>query len=533
MSTIVTDYVYFDVNLVNANLDYDNMLCFDNIYTIQAAGGLVEGIDCGIDKTYTYSGDPIALGNLMDGNYLRIGVDRPNEFQDNCYHLVFEFSYTDLVGNTCSYFGELEVIFPQVDNDNYTCGNIEYAGQENCEFPDLLFSPIEQVENFQNSFQGTYTSNCDNDFPIDVGDIFPAGDFGFCIPVPVNGCTEIEMNDCPGGDSNDCVNAADLLALRKLILGITLETPNPYGGLLSDINQNGSVSTLDLVVIQRHILGLETPWTDAVGDCVIFDPTSEGLDGEELDGVSGWSDYDFDYTVEVCDGEDFEILVGVLGDVNGDCPCDIVDGLVSDDDQGEELTFTYDRDNSKFNVPSTYFYDMVLDIEGNINSIDVAEQLSNNALIEVYQREEGYTITINCIDSHPISLGECMSLISCEFTGQIEFTDKSYVVDENVKLRELDLNLEMSNPRSSREEADLGFISLEVINDLVFIRQKGDGVTELSLYTYEGTLVYSQEVSSENRSIDLSSYFNHNSHGKLFFIVGRKNGEIKVMKLIR
>lgn len=532
MSTVVTDYVYFDVNLVNGNLDYDNMLCFDNIYTIQAAGGLVEGTDCALDKTYTYSGDPIALGNLMDGNYLRIGVDRPNEFQDNCYHLVFEFSYTDIVGNICSYFGELEVVFPQINSSNYTCGNIEYAGQEECTFPNPVFDDPVQYENFANSFQGTYTSTCANEFPIDPLDILPF-DGDFCIPVPVNGCTEIEMNDCPGGDSKDCVNAADLLELRKLILGVTLETSNPYGGLLSDINQNGSASTLDLVAIQRHILGLETPWAGAVGDCVVFDPTSESLNNADLDGVSGWSDYDFAYTVEVCDGEEFEILVGVLGDVNGDCPCDIVDGLVGDDDQGKKLTLTYDKDNRNFIVPSTYFYDMVLDIEGDINSISIIEQLSNNALIEVHQREDGHIITINSSDSNPISLQECLSLISCDFDEDIQLTEKSYVIDENFKLRELDLDVEMSTPRSSSQEVDANQISLELINDFVYINQEGDGVTELSLYTYEGSLLYNQEVTSEYNSVDLSSYFNHTSLGKLFFIVARKNGELRVQKLIR
>jgi hypothetical protein len=526
MSTIVTNDVSLDINLVDAELNFENLICFDNM-SILWDGGIDIGTECGVDKTLKYNGQEIALGDLMDGHYIRVRVDRPNEFQNHCYNFVFEFSYTDISGNTCSYFGDLVLAFPSIINDNYVCGSIDYAGKETCEFPDLLISPLEQVENFQNAFQGTYTGICGHEFPMLSPEIYPNGE-EICFIVPPGGCTEIEMTDCPNGNTNQCITAADLVELRKLVLGITAQTPNPFGGLLSDVNNSGSISTLDLVHIQRHILGIDFPGS-RIGDCVIFDPNSEGLADEDLEGLGGWSN--FDYSVEICDGEDFEIVLGVIGDVNGDCPCDIIDG-VSPDDKDEDVQITLNQSKTALIAPSLSFYDLALEIEGQISNISVSENVSPNTRIEVLQKENGAIVFINSLNSTPISLQQCLSKIIWECSGPINFTSKSIILDDNLKQRGIIQGSNTLEPRVSNKLQQVSKWQVNLANNQVFINQNEDESTDLRLYTSEGKLVFSQKSELGNSFIDLTSGLKNFTHGHLFFVVATKNGEIKVEKLL-
>ncbi len=537
---VAVEELFLDIDLVDENLNYENILCFDNIFVVIPPGGFEEGTDCGVDHTFQVSnnsGGPIILQEVMDAFLVGINVNRPNEFEDNCYHFVFELTYLDINGFSCSYFGELEIWFPQLVNSNYTCGTIGYAGLEECEFPSTAESPLAQIENFNSSFQGTFTSQCDHTSPINPQNIYTDGD-QFCVIVPPGGCTEIEMIDCPSGDTRQCVTAADLLELRSLILGIKNQTKGSFGGLLSDSNQSGAVSTYDLWLIQEWILGIENPET-RVGDCVIFDPTDDGLDGVALDGLGGWSDNN--YTVEVCDGEEFEIVMGVIGDVNGDCSCNIVEGLT---DEEEELLFTWNENYFKFGVPSVLFYDMSLDIVGDLSSVIVSEELNNIAMVNVYHREEGYqgeegyigedryTILINSSNAQAISLEECMSYISFECNGDIEFTEKSFLINDNVKVQSLQLNSNIITPRNTTKEEKVEQYSIDVIGSRIFINQEENEISELYLYAYDGNLVHSQKVNAGDYVIDLSSHLSSVTNGTLFFVVGvTKNGTI-VEKLL-
>jgi len=538
---VAVEELYLDINLVDENLNYQNMLCFDNIFEVVLTPGFEKGTVCGVDKTFQVNNaGPIIIGDVMDGMLVGININRPNEFEDNCYHFVFELTYEDINGFSCSYFGELEVWFPPISAGAYSCGTIEYAGQEDCKFPNPVTSDLEQLDNFTSSFQGTQTSDCDHEMPLNHQNIFTF-EGEFCIPVPEDGCTEFEMTDCPSGDPSSCITALDLIEMRRLILGIKNQTANPFGGLLSDFNQSGGVSTLDIILLSEYILDIDNPET-RVGECVIFDPTNDGLDGVALDGLGGWSD--FSYSVEVCDGEDFEVVIGVIGDTDGSCPCDIVEGL-DDEGEDEELAFTWDENNCKFSVPQVSFYDMALDFVGNISSITVSEELNSIAMVNVYNRDNGYkgeegyqgdnrySIAINSINSQAISLQECISHINFECTGDIEFTDKSFLIDGNVKARNLNISSELVTPRNSNHEKKLDQTSFQVIDNHIFLDQEDNDINEFQVYTYDGMLVYNQKVNSGDYVIDLSDHLSRYTRGSLFIVVGRTSSGTVVKKIIR
>jgi hypothetical protein len=113
-----------------------------------------------------------------------------------------------------------------------------------------------------------------------------------------------ERND----DHKNGVSTLDLVKIQKHLLGIQL-LDSPYKLIAADANNSESVSALDLVEIRKLILGLynEFPknesWRFVAGDFVFSDPTNPWPFEEVVDVVSFTMGHDF---------------VGVkIGDVNG------------------------------------------------------------------------------------------------------------------------------------------------------------------------------------------------------------------------
>ena len=124
-------------------------------------------------------------------------------------------------------------------------------------------------------------------------------------------------------------------------------------------------------------------------------------------------------------------------------------------------------------------------------------------------------------------------------TRSIKFLKQEWIrqlpesqIDDNLKHRELKLSPNKIKPRSSNNEENIEKSFFKVIDNNVYLSQDEEELTDLYLYTTGGTLVYNQEGYSGNHIINLTDYLNGYSHGNLFFVVGRKNGETKVKKLL-
>ena len=75
-------------------------------------------------------------------------------------------------------------------------------------------------------------------------------------------------------------------------------------------------------------------------------------------------------------------------------------------------------------------------------------------------------------------------------------------------------------------------LTLMVYLSNVLITQKENETTELSLYSSEGKLVFSHKSEVGDSNLHLTQQLSNFSHGRLFFIVGTKNGQTKVEKLL-
>lgn len=214
-------------------------------------------------------------------------------------------------------------------------------------------------------------------------------DGSFCIQVPVGGCVELEVENCDDL-CEDELTGADVVQLRRIILGIINGLPaNPYAQVLADVNCDGQVSTLDLVLIQRYILGFPPTDNDCQpGDCIVFDPGSVAYD-DNGDLIPSSVNTTF------CDGDDISSFVmGKMGDINGNCSCEVFD---LDGNGGNGATDLFVSDNAVL-LDQTTIYDLALELVFNrpvtdddfefvLGGADVRPH--DNTLLVAYSSDDG------------------------------------------------------------------------------------------------------------------------------------------------
>lgn len=127
--------------------------------------------------------------------------------------------------------------------------------------------------------------------------VIAAGGAAISITYPQNGyqqgCLPVTASmipDDPGtqvktyldrNDTSSCLNGvtiADMVAIRRHILGIA--TLSPFGMIAADVNRSGSITTFDMVIISKYLLGLQSEfqnvsdWRFFPAEWMISDPTN-------------------------------------------------------------------------------------------------------------------------------------------------------------------------------------------------------------------------------------------------------------------
>jgi Secretion system C-terminal sorting domain len=234
---------------------------------------------------------------------------------------VFDFWVSDETGNWSYTPGYLIIqdneVYCSTDNDHFLLCAFAKTEEGN---------PIGNVNYQLNGYEAP-------GFP----DIF----YGGCVPVftqYING--PLTLNPLKDIDHLNGVSTYDMVLIAKHILGIQA-LPSPYKMIAADANKSGSISTLDLVEIRKLILGLNsnfpnnTSWRFVDSSFVFPNPSNPWA--TSIPEICQINTFDEDITKN---------YIGIkIGDVNGSA---ITDSLIVIDDRTSNERFIFQFENQKF-----------------------------------------------------------------------------------------------------------------------------------------------------------------------------------------
>jgi len=192
------------------------------------------------------------------------------------------------------------------------------------------------------------------------------------------------------------VSTFDLVLISKHILGSAKFT-NAYQYIAADVNQSGSVTAFDMVQVRRLILNLQTEFTNNTSWKFVastYEFTSENPAAEDYNTISSVANLDHDMQM------DFTAVK--IGDINGNAR---TNSLMAIESRSTKGTFTINVDDVKVKAGQTYKVDFVTEqlatIEGYQFTLDMGnlqfEQLNNGVTsIEnfgLHQIESGWITT--------------------------------------------------------------------------------------------------------------------------------------------
>ncbi len=175
--------------------------------------------------------------------------------------------------------GETIVTFTATDDSGNTasCETVINIEQEAPDLDTFL------VSGSVSSWAGVNINNVDLVVSGDVSDIHSTDEFGEYSFEVIEGAS-IEVSPEKPETWLDGVSVTDLVMIQQHIVN-TNTLPTPYQLIAADISNNGSVSTMDLVVLQSLTIGLinelpdhDNPWGFVDADFIFTDPTNPFLD---------------------------------------------------------------------------------------------------------------------------------------------------------------------------------------------------------------------------------------------------------------
>ncbi len=150
-------------------------------------------------------------------------------------------------------------------------------------------------------------------------------------------CEDIVVRLDKKDDYSNGITTLDMVLILKHILNIQA-FDSPYQSIAADVNKSNSISAADLVAIRKVILGTASTFPNNNGSWRFIDADYNFLDDNPLD-----EDFPETLTINLSKDTDFNFVGVKVGDVNGTAdhtsPID-TDGLVSSEDRSfNQLAF--------------------------------------------------------------------------------------------------------------------------------------------------------------------------------------------------
>ncbi len=221
------------------------------------------------------------------------------------------------------------------------------------------------------------------------------------------------------------VSTFDLVLISKHILGNAKFT-NPYQYIAADVNQSGSITAFDMVQVRRLILNLQTEFTNNTSWKFIestYEFTTENPAAETYPTVSTVTDLDHNMQM------DFTAVK--IGDINGNAR---TNSLMAAENRSTNGTFTINVEDRTVKAGQTYTVDFTTNqlatIEGYQFTLDMGnlqfEQLNNGVTsidnFGLNKIEKGYITTSWNGNSGQFAVGSEQWAVGSEELFTIEFT---------------------------------------------------------------------------------------------------------------
>jgi hypothetical protein len=264
------------------------------------------------------------------------------------------------------------------------------------------------------------------------------------------GSSDYEISPIKNDDYTNGVSTLDLILIQLHILGIqSFETP--YQLIASDINNNGSISSIDLVQLRQLILGItdELPYNDS------WRFISE--DYEFIDALRPWT-YTDTRIVSDNDGSltDNDFIGVKIGDVNGSAQANSALGSIRSTNGKVDLALAEESSNGTIRtIVKADDSQLIYGLQIKLQLDDISDVVVTSDVLDISKEEyhvNGDMLYISWHSLQPISIkaGERLFAIAGAKINPVS-TDDSYnqVYDENLQARAVRYQKQISSEAQS------------------------------------------------------------------------------------
>ena len=264
------------------------------------------------------------------------------------------------------------------------------------------------------------------------------------------GSTDYEISPIKNDDYTNGVSTLDLILIQLHILGIQpLETP--YQLIASDINNNGSISSIDLVQLRRLILGV----TDELPNNDSWRFVSR--DYEFVDELRPWLYADSRIVNDIEGSLTDKDFIGVkIGDVNSSAQANSAIGSIRNKTGQVDLTLVQENITGTIQTAIEsdqdqllYGIQIKLKLDNVSNPVVVSDAIN---ISEEHYNVSGDILSISWHSVQPVSIRAGMRLFSISGSEvNAGSTDESYnqVYNENLQARSVRYNKRLSSESQS------------------------------------------------------------------------------------
>ncbi len=326
------------------------------------------------------------------------------------------------------------------------------------------------------------------------------------------------------------VTTLDLVKIQRHILGLE-PFDNPYDIIVSDVNKNEKLNSSDLLTMRKMVLGIITEWPKEIPNWRFIDSSFVFEDPEDPfyypDSIV------IQHLMDTTHAANF--IAMKMGDVNGS-----YNPSFANTNQDIELRTSKEIEailSTSKNVHNDEFTSLLFDTEDLVDGLQFSLRVGKDAIISSsILTESDFAIQygilkVSWLNSANIDLNG-QSFLKIESNGgEIDLTkDIDAEVYIDVEAYSFDLVKRDDNTEQSIVQAYLKVLGNPFSNDLNILNSNSTEKVDIEIFDAVGQLVFQNTIGSQqNISISASKFTNQG----IYFLKSIQNGKEQVQKVIK